>query len=1119
MSVFITNSKAQILKKRLNELIKNSNELKFLVGFFYFSGIKELYESLKEKNDILIKVLVGLNVDNLIYGLVEYGENQKELSNNEKLESFFSSVTKSINSDGFDSEEFYTQAIFFIELIKKNKLLIRKTSDPNHSKLYLFKIDKPEIKDKIFITGSSNLTRSGLSGQKEFNVEISDYGTDEAEKYFDELWDEALKITENDILKQRLIDLVENKTLIADITPFEAFVLVLKTYIDAQVHKTVKEQILSLLEKKGYKRYQYQIDAVEQALSIIETYKGVIISDVVGLGKSVIAGIVAKCLKKRGVIICRPGLIGDPNSKDSGWQKYKEDFELYNWEIRSSGKLEDVLTLVRENDDFEVVIIDEAHNFRNQDTNDYDLLSHICRDKITILLSATPFNNAPNDIFSLLKLFIIPNKSAITLDDNLESRFRHYQNVFHKLSYITKNYNSKDKEKQIRAADYFIALFGSNHVEIKKVKERARYLSNKIRTIIEPVLIRRNRIDLRKDPVYSKEVTDLPEVKDPKELFYSLTPEQSEFYDKVINQYFGENGQFKGAIYRPFIYECKELLSDDELKKEENRERLSQKNLYDFMRRMLVKRFESSFGAFKQSLKNFINIIETVQKFIKKTNKYILDRALIEKIYQEDEDYIESILKDFAERLESEIQPRSNKIYEINKFEKKDKFITDIEDDKNLFNSILKELDDLRLVADDPKAKALISQIKEITNTKDNQNEPERKIVIFTEYTDTALHISEKIEPYYKDKYILVAGDLSSAKIKEINENFDASFKKQKNNFDIIVATDKISEGFNLNRAGAIINYDIPWNPTRVIQRVGRINRIGRRVFENLYIFNSFPSEQGADIVKSRQIACDKMFMIHNTLGEDAKIFDPDEEPTASALYKKVLQNPEEGEQESFQTKIRRIYFDIKANHPELIAKILSFPPRVKTAKKFQQNDLIVFIKKGLGFFVRGILEQESCLQELSKDIVKELSLEEVFQQIECDKDEPRLKLSNIFWERYEKIRTHKEEQKEATSEISVEVRARNNLKHLNKTEIAKLAEYKPFIKMLLEDILEYKILSKWTLRSIADLNIENENQIKKTIKELERLKNELGDDYLEKIKERIKNQITEIVIAIENIK
>jgi len=95
--------------------------------------------------------------------------------------------------------------------------------------------------------------------------------------------------------------------------------------------------------------------------------------------------------------------------------------------------------------------------------------------------------------------------------------------------------------------------------------------------------------------------------------------------------------------------------------------------------------------------------------------------------------------------------------------------------------------------------------------------------------------------------------------LEEIYKNFDASYEKQENNFDIILATDKLSEGFNLNRAGMVINYDIPWNPVRVIQRLGRINRISKKVFDEIYIVNFSPRNRGLNLLnhgKLQRIRC-----------------------------------------------------------------------------------------------------------------------------------------------------------------------------------------------------------------------------------------------------------------------
>jgi hypothetical protein len=139
MSNFITNSGNNNLKSRLSELIRESQELKFLVGFFYFSGIQELIDSLQQNPDLILKILVGLNVNSLSYGIIEYAE-PMNIPKWECKALYQQSVIKALNNDDFDNELFYQQASYIIEQITAGRIIIRKTRKPNHSKLYLFKL-------------------------------------------------------------------------------------------------------------------------------------------------------------------------------------------------------------------------------------------------------------------------------------------------------------------------------------------------------------------------------------------------------------------------------------------------------------------------------------------------------------------------------------------------------------------------------------------------------------------------------------------------------------------------------------------------------------------------------------------------------------------------------------------------------------------------------------------------------------------------------------------------------------------------------------------------------------------------------------------------------------------
>ena len=1116
---FITNASQNItLKKRLVKLMSASTELKFLVGFFYFSGWQEIYRSLKENDNIVLKILVGLQVDSFMAGVVEYGVSENNIipSHEEQFSLFMKSLGKAINNADMDTEEFYTQLEFFVQMLRENRLIIRKTLNPNHAKLYLFRFND-DSRDLFnlsgeFITGSSNLTKAGLHRQEEFNVEIRDYGFDTAEKYFDELWETAIPITEAENGKKVIVDFLQNKSIGTEITPFEAYAYVLKTIVDLQEQNRLHSSVEGLLEANGFEKYKYQLDAVNQAINILNEYNGVIIADVVGLGKSVIASLTAAQLNKRGLILCPPGLVGSKR-ENTGWWEYVNRFRLYQWDVESSGNLEAIAeSLSRFDHGYEIVIIDEAHRFRNQDTAAYEALANICLGKQVILLTATPFNNSPADIFSLLKLFIIPGASGITLEEDLEARFAGYNNEFNNLSYIMRNWNSKKSENRNNAEKRYKNLFDRQPpIDLNLVRSRTQEIATEIKDTISPVVIRRNRIDLKTDFEYSKEISQLSDVDDPKELFYELTSEQSDFYTRVIFHYFGFEGAFSGAIYQPALYDNKSQ-KEDKLTEDENRTFIQQQNLFDFMRRLLVKRFESSFGAFDESIKRFIKVHKMVLSFVQSSGKYILDRKIIEDIYNEEsdgytEEAIVQALEKFEENAKSKTKPKHTIIYNVNQFYNKDLFLQNIDNDIKLLEKIKREIDALELIQKDPKRDALKNKFKEILGKNE---QPKRKIIVFSEYVDTILHLKRYFEKI-SNRILFCDGAVNKTFANVLNENFNAKSEAQSDDYDILITSDKLSEGFNLNKAGAIINYDIPWNPTRVIQRVGRINRMSAKVFDSLSVFNTFPTEKGSSIIKSREIASQKMFLIHNALGEDSKIFDPEEEPTPSGLFSKINKNPEDIEDISIETNIRNEYNEIKNKYPEIIEKIEELPNRTKTAKSHTEDNTIIVRKKGLAlFYVVDKFEQD-------KHVTNEITLENLILNTKCGVDESRLDLDKTFWESYEVVKNFKPKHRSGSSNIkSLEQKSLTALKSLLKNHKDLLNQQLiVFINTLIYDIRKYKTLPDFTLRKLFLSG--KKDQFETLVENIKEIRLRLKDDYLDKVRERISHIKDDVIIAIQN--
>lgn len=1135
--MLITNARAdQRLFDRLQNLIAESEELRVLVGFFYFWGIEDLYHGLANNPDFTMKVLVGLHAGDHAGAMVEFAHsNMETATDQERRAAFLQSLRKVMRGPHMDTQKFYERASLFVELVKSGRIDIRKTRDPNHAKLYHFTL-KPMLAKHLgnthaWITGSSNLTRPGLKEQFELNVQIMDFGGEDTRRFFDALWDAAIPLTDDPETKKQIIQVVGGEeSILADVTPFEAYALVLKNYLEHRqlVDKspTIERVLAEPTELDGSQKYRsmaFQVDAVNQAVSILQMYNGVIIADVVGLGKSIVGSVLGRIIGKRGIVIAPPGLVGDAN-QGTGWWGYLEDFGLNDWRAVSRGKMDEVLNLVNRQRDFEVVIVDEAHYFRNEDSEDYHYLSQICRGKQVILMTATPYSNRPSDVLALLKLFTPVRKSLLTPDGNLEALFREYQLKYTKIDYVLKYLEDDTRatrvKKNLQTLGIEQDVVPENYDKISKAtKAASTRLGTEIRQIVEPVMIRRNRLDLKGDPDYATGVgANLPSMRDPIEQFYELSPEQSRFYDLVISDYFGQSSRFTGAIYQPGAYTVASSVSAERDDADTDAVTTQQRNMYKFIRRLLVRRFESSFGAFARTLDNLIASHKHVRSLAmlppEGKGLVVLDRLLMEKLLamqDADDDEIESILQ---HRMSlSNLQGHKNlQVFHIaGDFDDngRARFFSDLESDIVLLEEVKGEVDKLNLVENDPKARKLVHEIKAVLSGKHGQvsqttDEPKRKVLVFSEFADTVKHVSRYLEAAFPGR-VLTIQSLNKTLVRSISQNFDAAISSsaQKDDFDVLLATDKMSEGFNLNRAGLVVNYDIPWNPIRVIQRIGRINRIGTKVFNELYLFNFFPTDQGSDQHKVRQIASNKMFMIHTSIGEDAKVFNTDEEPTPAGLFEKLGRNPDQIDQESFLTQAKREWSAIQTNHPEIVEKLDRLPGRVKTVEYRKDPAVYLFARRGMTLFALRALHGAD-----SPDIIH-LSLHDAIDMVRTSFDTPRCDgLSDAFWPSYERLKASLDERRSHTApgSSSLLVKARNALA----SAIAG-GDADAFARTLLEDIQNYGSLAERTLRKI----VEASGAVGEMSTLLSQLKEEMGEGYLDSLRPVL--PAGEVVIAIEH--
>ncbi len=889
---FFTNEKNNTLLDRFKTILKTVEFFDVLVGYFRISGFHQLYKSFE--NIQKIRILVGLNIDKKTFSIIETSKIEGKLdfeTHSRTKEIVGKKLIEEIETSE-DTQEVEKGILKFIEWLKTGKIEIKAHPTQNlHAKVYISRYFKDDRDFGNVITGSSNFSESGLVANYEFNVQLKNsndvkYALDRFEK----LWNEAVDISDY------YVDTVNTKTHFnEDLTPYQVCLKLLYEYFKADL--SLNPDLFYQNLPENFMKLKYQEQAVTNAKKILEEYGGVFIADVVGLGKTYMAALLANQLPGRNLVIASPALLNrdNPNS----WPNVFSDFKIAG-DFESIGKLEKIIE--RGTEKYDNIIIDEAHKFRNENNTSYENLSTICRGKKVILVTATPLNNSPLDILAQIKLFQKAKNSTIPGIKNLEKFFKGLQNKLKKLD---------------RKADY------EEYMQI--VKDNAVQIRDKV---LKHIMVRRTRTEIEK---YFKE--DLknqglkfPKVSAPEPIFYKLNKKLNFVFTETIRLITDEK-QFKYARYTPLLY-LKDELSDFE--------KTGQKNMGGFMKILLVKRLESSFYAFKQTLDRFIISYENFIEAYNKGSVYISKKhwqKIMDYFLDENFDAIQKLIDD--EKAE--------------KYSKND-FIEQLEKDIKADLKTLQIIQNLWKDIDfDPKLDSFLEKIKSDKVLTKN------KLIIFTESKETATYLQERLYDELAENVLIYHGGSSEADLKTVISNFDAKARNKKDDYRIIVTTEVLSEGINLHSSNVVINYDIPWNPTRMIQRVGRINRVDTP-FKEIFTYNFFPTDEANDVIKLKEAAIAKIKYFIEMLGNDAKLLTDGEEIKSFELFNKLtskefILGDEEGEES--ELKYLKVIEDIRDNNKELFAKIKALPRKARVARKTSskykkfENSVITYFRKG----------------------------------------------------------------------------------------------------------------------------------------------------------------------------
>jgi superfamily II DNA/RNA helicase len=920
---FFTNQDDNSLLKKFEGVFANIESIRHfdaLIGYFRASGYFKVRAFLDKIPKI--RILVGINVDQIIKKYHDKGQVYIENPDETKTD-FLEDIIKNIQEANYD-EVTEKGILQFIDDLVSGKIELRAHPKKKiHAKVYIFRpATFNEYAPCEVITGSSNLTDAGLGtnpdSNYEFNVSLREYEDVKfATEEFERLWAESVPILKAEA------DRIKNQTYLRDdFTPFELYIKMLIEYFGKRVDYDPYN--IDLLLPPKYIRLKYQSDAANQGYAIMMKHNGFILADVVGLGKTIIACMIIKKFIYENGTHTRVLVVVPPAIEDS-WRRTVKDFELDNhFTFITIGSLHKILDrknyLYPNPEEIDLIAVDESHKFRNDYTEMYLALQEICKmprsrvaengdsRKKVILISATPLNNRPQDIENQLYLFQDRRNSTLENIRNLQEYFKPINEQYKKLAY----------EKILNT---------------KKLKA----LFQKLRDdVVEPLVIRRTRTDIESNKEYledlDKQGIKFPKVGDPIALYYELDEKLSElFFDTVslITNLDEGGNEIDGLGY--YRYRAIEFLVNEEDRKIYGKVESISDRLSAIMKTLLVKRLESSFYAFTQSLSRFQKAIDNMLLMFDDNRVFIAPDLDINKLLEEGLSYDE---------IEAKINEKggNNKEYKKDAFDKK--FVASLKQDKEKVDDLIERWSKVKK---DPKLIEFVKQIQE-EFFKPDQN-MSGKLVIFSESKETAEELTAKLSKITKKKILTVSAENRKYVENTIRDNFDANLEEEKwhNDYDIIITTEVLAEGINLHRSNVIVNYDVPWNSTRLMQRIGRVNRIGSRA-DRIYVYNYYPSAHGDAKIHLVNNALRKLQAFHTAFGEDNKVFSILEEKGEGALFGNKIQK-EESEILKYLNELR----DFRKKHPKIFNEIAKIPNKARCGRKLSESKQLTLLDTETG--------------------------------------------------------------------------------------------------------------------------------------------------------------------------
>jgi hypothetical protein len=939
----IIDNRKEILVDHINRILSSTEAARFAVGYFFLSGLASIADKLKGVKEL--RLLIGNTTNRETLEQLAEGYRRLELVKDaaeaqaypKRAETKQMAVETAENVRSSmelmdQTDEGETLVKEMVRMIEDKRLKVRVyTKGRLHAKAYIFDYGtvfdgagKPvERHEKgIAVVGSSNLTLSGVTHNTELNVVV--HGNDnhtELVQWFDELWDESHDFDE------ALMQEMKQSWAMAPVRPYDIYMKTIYALVKDRLEGEDDRDILFDSEITR-QLADFQKTAVWQAIQITRDYGGAFIADVVGLGKSYIGAAVVKHFERtdhsRPLIICPAPLV-------EMWERYNEVYEL-NARVLSMGLLreddEDGLNVLLKDTKFrdrDFVLVDESHNFRYPDTQRYKVVQQfLSTGRRCCFLTATPRNKTAWDVYYQIKLFHQEDKTDLPVDPpDLKQYFKLIEKGDKKLPDLLSNVLIR------RTRNHILRWYGfdsQTHQPVDPSRFRE-YMDGRRRAYV---------MVGGKHQFFPKRELGTIE--------YSIEATYQGLYQE-LRGYLGKARKGQSAEPTPgelsyARYGLYRFVNKDRQRHEPYASlHRAGMNLRGLVRILLFKRFESSVYAFRETIKRLIKVHQRFSEALSQGIVPAGDKAediLYEPNQAEEQDFMDA-LRQASGRYDAAD-------FDIERLRRH------IDHDIELLNKMLKLVEPIT-----PEKDAKLQRLKEELTRKPLK---EGKRLIFTQYADTARYLFDNLNPQGKkpDIEVIFSGDKSKARVVgrfAPKANPEYHFASGESELMTVIATDVLAEGLNLQDCDKIVNYDLHWNPVRLIQRFGRIDRIGSD-YDVIYGFNFLPETGIERNLGLRQKLHNRIQEIHDTIGEDSAILDRTEmlnEEAMYAIYEKhgtqlSLFDDEESELLDIN-EAEELLRQLRRERPDEYERISNLRDGIRTVKPSSNKGTYVFCQAG----------------------------------------------------------------------------------------------------------------------------------------------------------------------------